>query len=119
MDEFTESLIEDTVPAVMQLLGVPRPLAELAVRHAYYCTEDRCPVYHFLLKKANALTSELTGVPVETVTEVEAQHTKAAADTLNLQRKLGLPTGFEERRAAYDNIGPALDLTMDILMEKP
>lgn len=118
MDKFTEGLVEETVPVIMRVLGVPRDLAERAVRHAFDCPERRCPVYGFLLDRVNAATSELTGVPKSQVTEVVAQHAKAALDTVTLQRKLGMSVGSEELRAAYDNSLPALDLTMEILKEK-
>ena len=118
MDKFTEGLVEETVPVVIRVLGLPPDLAERAVRHAFNCPERNCPVYGFLLDRVNTATSELTGVSKSQVTEAVAQHAKAALDTVTMQRKLGMSVGSEELRAAYDNSLPALDLTMDILKEK-
>lgn len=119
MDKFTEGLVEETVPVIMRVLGVPAEVAELAVRHAFDCPQDRCPVYYFLLDRVNTHTAQLTGVPKAQVIEAVAQHAKAALDTVTMQRKLGMSVGSEELRAAYDNSLAPLDLTMDMLMEKP
>lgn len=119
MDKFTEGLVEETVPVIMRVLGVPAEVAELAVRHAFDCPQDRCPVYYFLLDRVNTATAELTGVPKSQVAEAVAASAKASVDTVALQRKLGLPVGFEQLRTAYDNGTASADLALDILMEKP
>jgi hypothetical protein len=119
MDEFSEQLVAETVPVLVRVLGLPQDLAERAVRHAFDCPENPCPVNRFLLDRVNASTARLTGVPKSQVAEAVSTSVKAANDTLEMQRKLGLPVEFEQLRSAYDNSGAALDLTMSILMEKP
>jgi hypothetical protein len=118
MDQFTERLICETVPVVVRVLGVPPETAELAVRHAFTCSETPCVVYQFLMDRVNETTEARSGVPRESIENLLESTGKSWMDTLAMRHRLGVPIGPDQLQESYDHSLAAMDAGMDLLREK-
>lgn len=117
-DEFRQTLLEETVPVVMQALGIPRELAELALRHVDSCPKEPCEVNTFLYARINEITAEMSGIPVESIDSALRGAHKGFLDTLRLQREAGVPTGSQELLAAYRASQDALDAYVGLVQKE-
>lgn len=114
-----EFVIKDAVPVVAQVLGIPEPLAELAVRHVIGCTES-CPVAGYLNKVMLARAAEATGIPANRLDALAEAVTKSANDTVRLrsQARDGRPLTEDELREVYLEGRGAMDAGMGVLRDQ-
>jgi hypothetical protein len=110
-----ELMVRDTVPVAAEVLGVPVPVAELAVRHAFACPERPCIVEEYLVQRMLEAAAASSGLSIERMNELTWSISKGVADTLDLQRKEQGELRPGQAETAYLNGRDTVDTLLELV----